>query len=59
MPDICRDGCEGVQATVERGHADRVQVAGGVTAEDHPPGLPVLYRKAKMIKFHINRIITA
>ena len=44
VPDIGRDGGVGVEAAVERGHADAVQVAGGVTSEDHPPGSSVLTR---------------
>ena len=53
-----RDGGVGVEAAVERGHADAVQVAGGVTSEDHPPGSSVLDRKTEIIKLDINRIIT-
>lgn len=58
VPDIGRDGGVGVEAAVERGHTDAVQVTGGVTSEDHPPGSLVLDRKTEIVKVDINRVIT-
>ena len=42
MPDIGGDGGVGVKVAVRRGHADGVQIVGGITSEDHPLGSPVL-----------------
>jgi hypothetical protein len=57
VPDICGGDGAGVEAAMDRGHADGVQVAGGITPEDHPLGSPVLDRKAKVVKLNVNRII--
>ena len=57
MPDVGADGGEGVQAASWWRHTDRVQVASGVTSEDHLPGEPILDRKTKVVKLNINRII--
>jgi hypothetical protein len=59
VPDISRD-CGGVEADGGgRGHTNRVQVAARITSEDHRPGCSILDTKTKMVKFNVNRIITA
>jgi hypothetical protein len=56
MPQIHGDGSE---TLVRTRWEDRVQVTIGITAQDHLLCAPILNRKTKMIKFNINRIITA
>ena len=58
MPDVRADGGVGVEAASWGGHTDRVQVAERVTPEDHRLGFPILDRKAKIVKFNVNRIVT-
>ena len=58
MPDIGGEGGVGVKVAVGRGHADGVQIGGGITSEDHPLGSPVLKREAKVVKLNIYRVIT-
>jgi hypothetical protein len=58
VPDVGAGGDGGVEAAGWRGHADGVQIATGVTSEDHRLGLPILDRETKVIKLNINRIIS-
>ena len=51
-------GEEGSRGGVRR-DAKRVELVGAVTSEHHRPGMQILNREAKRVKFHGNKIVTS